>query len=199
MAVIWKQDLSESPSRKSGEREHGTWRDSVLHLYLPEGLILKLMSEVCEASLWLDMGLNRFRYLVLDKLQKWSEGQLCTRACGLRCADNCDMVTTGTRILFSVSWFRAEWARDSMELGDETALARSPHFRAGVLCQIPCNGSFGIIHSCPESSIIISRVGRLAFISFPHLSNLHHQFTLLFYFILKNSIDCENVMRILSM
>lgn len=39
------QDLSSSPSSKNGEGQHGTWRDSVLHLYLPEGLILKLMSE----------------------------------------------------------------------------------------------------------------------------------------------------------
>ncbi|KAH9554372.1 hypothetical protein CY35_08G060500 [Sphagnum magellanicum] len=29
----------------SGQSEHGTWRDSILHLYLPEGLILNLMSE----------------------------------------------------------------------------------------------------------------------------------------------------------
>jgi DnaJ family protein C protein 13 len=30
----------------SGQSEHGTWRDSILHLYLPEGLILNLVSEV---------------------------------------------------------------------------------------------------------------------------------------------------------
>lgn len=52
--VPWDQDLSSNPNCEHGggeNGERGTWRDSVLHLYLPEGLILKLMSEVCEAFL----------------------------------------------------------------------------------------------------------------------------------------------------
>lgn len=33
-------------SYEIGPCEHGSWRDSALHLYLPEGLILKLITEV---------------------------------------------------------------------------------------------------------------------------------------------------------
>ncbi|XP_024368115.1 uncharacterized protein [Physcomitrium patens] len=83
------QDLSESPSRKSGEREHGTWRDSVLHLYLPEGLILKLMSEGPESfSAYLDSEQNgpeivwnlEMRQRLLDHLTSELESYVKFRA-----------------------------------------------------------------------------------------------------------------------
>jgi hypothetical protein len=45
MTIVNLQELT-TTDNGSGQSEHGTWRDSILHLYLPEGLILNLMSEV---------------------------------------------------------------------------------------------------------------------------------------------------------
>lgn len=45
MTMVNLQELT-TTDNGSGQSEHGTWRDSILHLYLPEGLILNLMSEV---------------------------------------------------------------------------------------------------------------------------------------------------------
>jgi DnaJ family protein C protein 13 len=45
MTMLNLQELT-TTDNGSGQSEHGTWRDSILHLYLPEGLILNLVSEV---------------------------------------------------------------------------------------------------------------------------------------------------------
>lgn len=66
----------------------------------------------------------------------------------------------GARYFQGTVGFGAKWPRSDLEHRDEEAIAWSSHNWAGVICQVPCYQSPGLIHSCSKDSIGLPRAGR---------------------------------------